>query len=271
MTNTKQPYKLTDKDFSQINRRSYFFFQSGWNYERMQGSGYLYHILPQLRKIYGDNTPELKRILKTHSQFFNTSNYFNTIITGIDLAIEEKETDRSQSAVEGIKAGLLGPFAAIGDSLTSISSTIVGALAANMAMQKNPMGVFILFAVQACWIVFRLKQLRWAYKQGTALVNELSSKFSALINTATLMGVFMVGAMIANIINLRIAVVPRIGEITLDLQNNLDMILPGLLPAAVVGFSYWMLGKKKMTNLKVLMLVLVLAVVLGGLGIVAKG
>lgn len=57
----------------------------------MQGSGYLYTILPQLRKIYGDDTPELKEIMKTHTQFFNTSNFFNTIITGIDLAIEEKE------------------------------------------------------------------------------------------------------------------------------------------------------------------------------------
>ena len=56
---TKSNYKLTKEDFKQINRRSLFTFQLGWNYERMQGSGYLYTILPQLRKIYGDNTPEL--------------------------------------------------------------------------------------------------------------------------------------------------------------------------------------------------------------------
>jgi len=52
----KSNVKLTKKDFQQINRRSLFGFQLGWNYERMQGSGYLYTILPQLRKIYGDNT-----------------------------------------------------------------------------------------------------------------------------------------------------------------------------------------------------------------------
>lgn len=88
---TKSNYKLTKEDFKQINRRSLFTFQLGWNYERMQGSGYLYTILPQLRKIYGDDTPELKEVMKTHTQFFNTSNFFNTIITGIDLAIEEKK------------------------------------------------------------------------------------------------------------------------------------------------------------------------------------
>ena len=40
---------LQKEDFNQINKRSLFTFQLGWNYERMQASGYLYMILPQLR------------------------------------------------------------------------------------------------------------------------------------------------------------------------------------------------------------------------------
>lgn len=63
---TKSKYQLTKQDFNQINKRSLFTFQWGWNYERMQGSGYLYMILPQLRKIYGDNTPELKEMMRVH-------------------------------------------------------------------------------------------------------------------------------------------------------------------------------------------------------------
>lgn len=104
-------YQLTKKDFNQINRRSLLFFQWGWNYERMQGSGYLYHILPQLRKIYGDDTPELKEAMKTHAQFFNTSNFFNTVITGIDIAMEEEQGIASKDAVKGMKVGLMGSFA----------------------------------------------------------------------------------------------------------------------------------------------------------------
>lgn len=46
--NSNNQYKLTDKDFQQINKRSLFAYQLGWNYERMQNSGYLYTILPQL-------------------------------------------------------------------------------------------------------------------------------------------------------------------------------------------------------------------------------
>ena len=116
MTNSKN-YKLTKEDFNQINKRSLFTFQLGWNYERMQASGYLYMILPQLRKMYGDGTPELKEMMKLHTQFFNTSPFFHTIITGFDLALEEKDGVKSKDAVNGIKTGLMGPFAPLGDSI----------------------------------------------------------------------------------------------------------------------------------------------------------
>jgi len=113
MTNSN--YKLTKEDFKQINKRSLFTFQLGWNYERMQGSGYLYMLLPQLRKMYGDGTPELKEMMKLHTQFFNTSPFFHTIIAGFDLAMEEKDGVKSKDAVNGIKTGLMGPFAPLGE------------------------------------------------------------------------------------------------------------------------------------------------------------
>ncbi|WP_257613618.1 PTS system mannose/fructose/sorbose family transporter subunit IID, partial [Oenococcus oeni] len=39
---TKTKYELTKKDFRQMNRRNIFLNQLGWNYEKMQGSGYLF-------------------------------------------------------------------------------------------------------------------------------------------------------------------------------------------------------------------------------------
>ena len=108
MTNSN--YKLTKEDFKQINKRSLFTFQLGWNYERMQGSGYLYMLLPQLCKMYGDGTPELQEMMKLHTQFFNTSPFFHTIIAGFDLAMEEKDGVKSKDVVNGIKTGLMGPI-----------------------------------------------------------------------------------------------------------------------------------------------------------------
>lgn len=268
---TKSNYKLTDKDFHQINMRSLFGFQLGWNYERMQGSGYLYHILPQLRKIYGDNTPELKSMMKTHTQFFNTSNFFNTIITGIDLALEEKQGIDAQETVAGLKAGLMGPFAAIGDSIfASLVPTIFGALAASMAAQGNPVGIFIWIAAQIAVNVFRWVQLKFAYKEGISLVTTMQDKLNAITDAATIMGVFMVGALVATMVNVKFAIVPQIGGVSLDIQNNLDMIIPRLLPAAVVGAIYWLLGKKGMTSTRAIFIVLVVCVALSAAGVISK-
>ena len=268
---TKSNYKLTKEDFKQINRRSLFTFQLGWNYERMQGSGYLYTILPQLRKLYGDNSPELKEMMKTHTQFFNTSNFFNTIVTGIDLAIEEKEGIDGKDTVSGLKAGLMGPFAALGDSIfAALIPTIFGALAANMAINGNPTGIFIWIIAQIAVMIFRWKQLEFAYREGISLVTTMQHRLTALTDAATLLGVFMVGALVATMINVKLSWAPSIGDVTLNMQNNLDMILPRLLPAGIVAAIYWMLGKKNMTSTKAIFIVLVVCVALSALGVISK-
>ncbi|RIN52033.1 PTS system mannose/fructose/sorbose family transporter subunit IID [Staphylococcus simulans] len=266
-------YKLTKKDFNQINRRSLFAYQLGWNYERMQASGYLYTILPQLRKIYGDGTPELKEMMKTHTQFFNTSNFFNTIIMGIDIAMEEKEKEKvkAKDSVQGLKVGLMGPFAAIGDSIfASLIPTIFGALAANMAINGNPIGAFIWLAAQIAVMVFRWKQLEFAYKEGVSLVTTMQHRLENLTNAATLLGVFMVGALVATMIKVKFAWMPHIGKLTIDVQNNIDMILPKLLPLGIVLAIYWLLGRNKMSSTKAIFIVLVVSIILSALGIIGK-
>ena len=264
-------YKLTKKDFNQINRRSLFAYQLGWNYERMQASGYLYTILPQLRKIYGDGTPELKEMMKTHTQFFNTSNFFNTIIMGIDIAMEEKEKTKAKDSVQGLKVGLMGPFAAIGDSIfASLIPTIFGALAANMAINGNPIGAFIWLVAQIAVMVFRWKQLEFAYKEGVSLVTTMQHKLETLTNAATLLGVFMVGALVATMIKVQFAWMPKIGKLTIDVQNNFNMILPKLLPLGIVLALYWLLGRNKMSSTKAIFIVLVVSIILSALGIIGK-
>lgn len=264
---TKSNYKLTKEDFNQINKRSIFTFQWGWNYERMQGSSYLYHILPQLRKIYGDGTPELKEMMRNHTQFFNTSNFFHTIITGIDMALEEAEGTASKEAVNGVKIGLMGPFAPIGDSLfASLVPTIMGSVAAGMAKEGSPLGVFLWVLVAGIAInIFRWKQLEIAYKQGTKLVTTMRDQLTAIVDAASVMGVFMVGALIASMINFEVSLNIPVGA-GIDVQNLLNMIFPRLVPALFTGFIYWLLGRKGMTSTKAILVIIVLAIACSAFG-----
>ncbi|GBG95159.1 mannose/fructose/sorbose-specific PTS system IID component [Ligilactobacillus salitolerans] len=268
---TKTDYKLKKKDFRQVNRRNLFGNQLGWNYEKMQGSGYLFIILPQLRKLYGDHTPELKAAMKAHNQFFNTNPYVNTMITGIDLALEEKEGIGSLETVSGLKTGLMGPFAAIGDSIfASLIPAIMGAIAANMAIQKNPFGLLLWLIVNFIVMYIRWIQLPLAYKEGTNLVTRMRGQLSALTDAAILLGVYVVGALVATLVNVKVPFVAHIGKVTVDLQNEIDMILPKLVPAVIVALIYWLLGKKKMTSTKAIFIVIVVAVVCSALGILGK-
>ena len=267
----KNSYKLTKQDFKQMNKRNLFFNQVGWNYERMQGSGYLYLILPQLRKMYGDKTPELKKMMKMQNQFFNTSNFFNTIISGIDMALEEKEGADSLETVAGIKAGLMGPFAAIGDSIfVALIPAIMGAIAANMAIQGNMFGAILWMVVNFFIMWFRWSQLHFAYTKGVSLVNEMQGQLNALTDAATLLGVYVVGALSATMVNTKLIWVAHLGKMTINFQDKVDLIMPKLIPALIVGGIYWMLGKKKMTSTKAIFIVIIVSVVLSALGVLGK-
>lgn len=265
MTNSK--YKLTKEDFNQINKRSMFTYQLGWNYERMQASGYLYMILPQLRKMYGDGTPELKKMMKLHTQFFNTSPFFHTIITGFDLALEEKEGVASAYAVNGIKTGLMGPFAPLGDTIFgSLVPAIMGTIAASMAVEGMPWGIFLWVAVAVAYDIFRWKQLEFAYKEGVKLVTTMRDTMQAIVDAASVLGVFMMGALIATMINFEVTWAPTIGEKAIDIQDILNTIFPRLVPAIFTGFVFWLLGRKGMNSTKAILIIITLALALSALG-----
>ena len=233
----------------------------------MQASGYLYMILPQLRKMYGDGTPELKQMMKLHTQFFNTSPFFHTIITGFDLALEEKEGVASAEAVNGIKTGLMGPFAPLGDTIFgSLVPAIMGTIAATMATQGQPWGIFLWVAVAVAYDIFRWKQLEFAYKEGVKLITTMRDTLQAIIDAASVLGVFMMGALIATMINFEITWAPTIGEKVIDIQDIMNTIFPRLVPAIFTGFVFWLLGRKGMNSTKAILILIAIAVALSAFG-----
>lgn len=62
--------ELTKKDINRVAWRS-MLLQASFNYERMQASGWLYGLLPALKKIH-TNKRDLARAMKGHMGFFNT-------------------------------------------------------------------------------------------------------------------------------------------------------------------------------------------------------
>ncbi len=100
------------------------------------------------------------------------------------------------------------------------------------------------------------------YYQGEKLINSAEGKLNAVTDSAILLGVTVVGALIPTVIKADVPFVFSAGKVTLKLQTVLNQIMPSLIPVLLVAFVYWLLGRKKMTSTKVILFVLVLGIVL---------
>lgn len=268
MVNTTNNYKVTRKDLLQTGTRWIFGSQLAWNYERMMSTGYLYAMLPFLKKKYNHSDDELQEMLKVHNQFFNTATATGHFILGIDMAIEEKEGIVAKDTVTGIKTGLMGPFAGIGDTITGVLiPTIFGSIAAYMGLEGNISGMILWMMVNLAVLIARLFFTPIGYQQGVKLVNEMSDRLSSLTNSAIILGITVVGAMVPTVINANIPYVFESGEVSLPLQEVFDQIMPALIPALLTGLVYWLLGKEKMSSTKAIFFVMILSIVLYNLQI----
>lgn len=111
--------QLTSKDIRNVFYRSNV-FQGSWNFERMQALGYAYAMVPAIKRLYPEGSPERVAAIKRHLEFFNTHPYVGAPIIGVTLAMEEQRANGApidDGAINGIKVGLMGPLAGVGDPI----------------------------------------------------------------------------------------------------------------------------------------------------------
>lgn len=258
MTNSNS--KLTKKDLNAAFWRWSTQCQICWNYETMQSGGVVLALGPALRKIYKNDVDFIKA-LDSHFSFFNTQPFMGNIIMGATLALEEHSDElsfeESRQAVSSIKTGLMGPLAGTGDAIFFVVPfTIFGALSAYMALTGSPYGLLFGIAFGLSLLIVRKKLFHLGYEQGSKFVTTLAGQLKSLTNSANILGMMVIGALIASTVNVTIPFTFTQGEVQVGLQTALDMVMPKLVPALLVGFIYWLLGKKKMTSTKVILVVL---------------
>lgn len=258
--------KLTKKIIRKVFIRNLFALQWGWNYEKMQGLGYCYTMLPALKHFYKDKPTEMKKALKTHLGFFNTTQAMSNLIVGANLALEEEMGMQDEMAITGLKTGLMGPLAGVGDTLfLAIYRAIVFSIAAYMAQGGQALGLLIPIIAGLAVIALRYKFTYIGYEQGKKLANEFAGKMSMFTEGASILGLMVVGGLIPAVISYQLDITYKMGKVTLSVQDMLDKVLPSLVPLAIVGLSYWLLGKKKMNSTRLIFVLLALGMLLGNL------
>ncbi|MFH1784411.1 MAG: PTS system mannose/fructose/sorbose family transporter subunit IID [bacterium] len=90
-----------------------------WNFERMQNVGFLYAMLPVIKKLYPEKEKRIAA-LKRHLEFFNTHPYMAAPLIGVISSMEEQMAsgaDVKPEDITAVKSTMAGPLAALGDSL----------------------------------------------------------------------------------------------------------------------------------------------------------
>ena len=254
---------------NQVFRRNLFGLQWGWNYETMQGLGYCYVIMPVLKLLYKNNPEKMKKALKTEMGFFNTSQPMSNLIIGADIAIQEEFGMDDPDAITSLKTGFMGPFAGVGDTIfLAIYRSIFFSIAAYMALEGNVAGLIIPILGVIGVTALRYFFTKFGYKQGKAIASAVGDQMRVLTEGASILGLTVVGALIPSVVKFALDWHFMIGEVPLSIQEQLNKIMPGMMPLLLVFFCYWLLGKKKMTSTKVMLIISVIGIIVGNLAAV---
>lgn len=237
--------KMTQKDLNKMTWRS-LLLQASFNYERMQACGWLYSILPGLKKAHADSDEDLSIAMKDHLEFFNTHPFLVTFIMGLVVAMEENKEDRN--TIRAIKVATMGPLGGIGDALFWLTALpIFAGLGASFAMEGNIAGpIIFLVGINILHFGLRFFLMNYGYKTGVSAITTLKEQTKKLSHGASILGLTVVGGLIASMVNLKTTLVVKAGAAEVILQEAIfDAIMPALLPALYTFFVYKLLKKGK--------------------------
>ncbi|APB31572.1 PTS system mannose/fructose/sorbose family transporter subunit IID [Vagococcus teuberi] len=275
--------ELSKKDRMTVAWRSTF-IQGSWNYERMQNGGWVFSMIPAIKKLY-KTKEEQSEALKRHLEFFNTHPYIASPILGVTLALEEERangSDIDDVAIQGVKVGMMGPLAGVGDPVFWFTlRPMLGALGASLAMGGSILGPIIFFVA---WNLIRWGFMwytqEFGYRAGSKITDDLSGGLlQDVTKGASILGMFVLAALVERWVSIDFK--PIVSKVPLDkgayvdwanlpngmagvkqafeevasgralsdikvttLQNNLDQLIPGLAPLLLTFFCMWLLKKK---------------------------
>ncbi len=230
------------------------FSQAAWNIERMQNIGFVWAVLPFLKKVYSSDDNSLKQALMRNLQFFNTHPYFMGIFSGILIHWEKKNYE----LVSKCKISYGGPMAALGTQMFwSTLRPLAGMLAillffilddkTTAAAIITPM-VFLVF-FDGIAVPVRFLFIKSAAERGLDFFYDIKRiNPSKIIWYLQIIGVMVAGA-----------------SVFFYYENFIlkDMLLAHLFPTVVILTTALHVFYKKISGLKIFYAVLVISVILG--------
>jgi len=263
--NLKPSVALDKKTLNQMAWRS-LFLQGSFNYERMQAAGWLYGIIPGLKKIHTDKE-DLSLSMEHNLEFFNTHPFLVTFVMGIVLSLEQQKSDIA--TIRAVRVAAMGPLGGIGDAIFWFTLVPIAAgISANMALNGSLLGpIVFLLMFNVVQFGVRYWLMHWSYDLGTSAIESLTRNAKEFTRAASILGILVVGSLTSLYGGTTIALTVPNGESPIVIQSILDGILPKLIPLSLTLGLYWLIKNKNWSAVKCIGLLLALGLVGGFLGI----
>ena len=198
--------------------------------------GWLYSVQPALNRYYADDPEARADAMKRHTTWYNITQNVGTFAMGLVASMERENSEHDDfdtESIDGIKVSLMGPMSGIGDAIFwGVLRVIAAGIGINLAMSGSPL-------------------------------MKLITKATSTV------GLVMIGAMTAANVHFNtILSIPVQDSDPVMIQTYLDSIFKGLVPLALTLVVLWLLRKKNVNVNIILVGIMVLALVLGLVGVV---
>ena len=229
----------------------------GFNMVKMEGNAFTCTMAPAIEELYSD-PEERKQALVRQNNFFNTHAVLFSFIAGLAYALERE------------KVALMGPTAGIGDAFFFNCVRVIAAgIGIGLCAEGNLLGVLIFVLLYGgSQVVARWYLLKIGYTMGTSFIDSIFSSglMTSLTKSAAILGLSMVGAMVASMVNVKLAWTIQVGQTSVVVLDVVNSIMPGILSVALV-FGLVALIKKGVRPVTLVLGILVLSVALAFFGI----
>ncbi|MBN1469844.1 MAG: PTS mannose transporter subunit IID [Fusobacteriaceae bacterium] len=254
MDNLNENKILTKEDIRKINFRSTFLLGS-FNFERMQSMGFCVSMIPAIKRLYTKKEDQVAA-LKRHLEFFNTQPWVGSAVIGVTAAMEQERANGmpiDDASISGVKVGLMGPLAGVGDPIFwGTARPVLAALGASLALNGSLLGP-IVFAggINLARFLTRWYGLKYGYDKGTEIVKDMDGgRLQKLTQGASILGLFVMGSLVSKWTSINVPYVlskytnTAGEEVVTTVQSVLDSLLPGLLPLLLTFLCMKLLKKK---------------------------
>ena len=251
----EQKVTLTKGDILSTYFRSTFLLGS-FNFERMQSMGFCVSMIPTIKRLYSKKEDQAAA-LKRHLEFFNTQPWVGSAIMGVTAAMEQERAngakDVDDAAISGVKVGLMGPLAGVGDPIFwGTLRPVLAALGAGIALTSSILGPLLFFIlINVIRAVTRWYGFKYGYEKGTEIVSDMGGgRLQKITQGASILGLFVMGSLVSKWTSINVPLEltrykNQLGEeVVVTLQGVLNDLLPGLLALLLTFLCMYLLRKK---------------------------